>query len=313
MALIQQLQQELQNQRMEIQTLRTDVQRLQTQPPFPRSSLPDPPRFDGKSYTLRTWLPSIRAKLRSSHLTGADAFDYVWDRLEQPQQASVLHIRQSAEISQTWDPEILFQFFIRLCHNPREHQEAVQRLTTIRQRDDESLIAYLARFERFIYEADALSWPDVTRVTALHRGLRSTLRQSLEESNDSLFSLPYDSYVELVQRTDRRSHRPQHQKDFQKPTRAPEPIIDDPMQIVALDIDSFSTTSPSIISSRCSSTHRHEHRIEKDLCFYCGSSEHWIADCRQRALHLSSSPQPPRTKLTAKRTGSPVRSQGVPL
>ncbi|OAG02489.1 uncharacterized protein CC84DRAFT_1099258, partial [Paraphaeosphaeria sporulosa] len=50
-----------------------------------RARLPDPPRFDGKPLSLRTWLPSIRAKLRSNQLTGADAFDYVWDRLEQPQ------------------------------------------------------------------------------------------------------------------------------------------------------------------------------------------------------------------------------------
>jgi hypothetical protein len=165
MTLIHQLQQELQNQRLEIQTLRSDVQRLQNHPP--RSVLPDLPRFDGKSFTLRTWLPSIRAKLRSSQLAGSDAFDYVWDRLEQPQQASVPHLRQATEVNQSWDPEVLFSFFQRLCHNPREHEEAVQRLTTVRQRDDESLIAYLARFERFIFEADASTWPDVTLVTVM--------------------------------------------------------------------------------------------------------------------------------------------------
>ncbi|PKX95114.1 uncharacterized protein P174DRAFT_439783 [Aspergillus novofumigatus IBT 16806] len=85
--LIQQLQQELQNQRTEIQTLhadlntsRADVQLLQTQLlSMSRSRLPDPPHFDGKPYTLRTWLPSIQAKLQSDKLTGADAFNYVWD------------------------------------------------------------------------------------------------------------------------------------------------------------------------------------------------------------------------------------------
>ncbi|KAF2195910.1 hypothetical protein K469DRAFT_545194, partial [Zopfia rhizophila CBS 207.26] len=127
--LIQQLQQELQNQRTEIQSLQSlqsDVRHLQTQIQLlsastaPRTRLPDPPRFDGKPFTLRTWLPSIRAKLRSDQLAGADAFDYVWDRLEQPQQASVLHLRQSAEHAQSWDPETIFSFFQRLCHNPRE-------------------------------------------------------------------------------------------------------------------------------------------------------------------------------------------------
>ncbi|KAA8644628.1 uncharacterized protein ATNIH1004_008834 [Aspergillus tanneri] len=126
--LVQQLQQELQNQRLDIQNQRneiqqlradldasrTDVHQLRTQllsVQTPRSRLPDPPRFNGKPYTLRTWLPSIKAKLRSDQLVGADAFDYVWDRLEQSQQASVLHLRQSAEENQLWDPEVIFSFF----------------------------------------------------------------------------------------------------------------------------------------------------------------------------------------------------------
>ncbi|EOA83055.1 uncharacterized protein SETTUDRAFT_69823, partial [Exserohilum turcica Et28A] len=83
----QQLQQELQNQRSEITSLRDSVAQLQLQlqsrqhpndaQTRVRVRLPDPPKFDGKPHTLRTWLPSIRAKLRSDQLTGADAFDYV--------------------------------------------------------------------------------------------------------------------------------------------------------------------------------------------------------------------------------------------
>lgn len=305
-ALVQQLQQELQNQRVELQnqrveihSLRADIQRLQAQPaPPPRSHLPDPPRFDGKPYTLRTWLPSIRAKLRSSQLSGADAFDYVWDRLEQPQQASVLHLRHLAETNQSWDPEILFSFFQRLCYNPREHQEAVQRLTIIRQRDDESLVAYLARFERLVYEAEASSWPDVTRVTTIHRGLRPSLRQPLEESNDSLFSLSYNSYIELVQLHDRRLRRPQYQPP-QKPVRNPDPPDTDPMQINALEITVPTSPTLSRRSSSHSSSDRYEHRSENGLCYYCGSNSHWIADCPRSS---SSSPgiARPRTKMTAK-------------
>lgn len=233
--LVQQLQQELQNQRVEIQSLRTDlnasrtdVQQLQIQlasrTPAPRSRLPDPPRFNSKPYALRTWLPSIKAKLRSDQLYGADAFDYVWDRLEQPQQASVLHLRQSAEDSQSWDPEVIFSFFQRLCHNPREQQEAIQRFSSIRQKDEESLIAYLARFERLSYEADATLWPDISRVTTLHRGLKPILRQTLENSNDSLFSLTYDEYVGEIQSADRRT-RPS-QRSALKPVPALTPSTD---------------------------------------------------------------------------------------
>ncbi|KAF7565220.1 Retrotrans-gag domain containing protein [Pyrenophora tritici-repentis] len=190
--LVQQLQQEVQNQRVEIQSLRSDLDasrasvhqlelQLRSATPPSRSRLPDPPRFDGKPLTLRTWLPSIRAKLRSDQLSGADAFDY---------QASVLHLRHQAEENNTWDVEDIFSFFQRLCHNPREQQEAIQRFSLVRQRDEESLIAYLARFERLAYESGASTWPDTSRISVLHRGLRSSLRQSLEESNDSLFTIP---------------------------------------------------------------------------------------------------------------------------
>ncbi|KAL7771366.1 hypothetical protein CFE70_004706 [Pyrenophora teres f. teres 0-1] len=214
MLLVQQLQQELQNQRAEILSLRESVTQLQTQyqPPSAaqtrvRVRLPDPPKFDGKPHALRTWLPSIKAKIRSDQLDGADAFDYVWDRLEQPQQASILHLREQSEEKSDWDPEQIFSFFQRLCHNPREQQEAIQRFSQIRQRDDESIIAYLARFERLSFEAKASSWPEISRVTTLHRGLRQSLRQKLEESNDSLFSLSYDQYIEAIQSVDRRSKR----------------------------------------------------------------------------------------------------------
>jgi hypothetical protein len=281
--LVQQLQQELQNQRIEIQSLRSDVVRLQSQlsdRSAPRSRLPDPPRFNGKPLTLRTWLPSIRAKLRSDQLVGSDAFDYVWDRLEQPQQASILHLRQSAEDTQVWDVESVFSFFQRLCHNPREHQEAVQRFSSIRQREEESLIAYLARFERLTYEADASSWPDASRVTTLHHGLRPTLRQFLEESSDSLFSQSYDHYVELVQSLDRRSRRPQ---PVQKPASHPPPS--DPMDISAVRVNAVrptrSTSPASSVSSSTSSIRfeRRMYRLENSLCLCCGADDHWISKC----------------------------------
>ena len=78
---------------------------------------------------------------------------------------------------------------------------------SIRQREEELLIAYLARFKRFVYKANASSWPDVSRVIVLHRGFRPALRQSLKESSDTLFSLLYSKYVKLVQRLNRHSHR----------------------------------------------------------------------------------------------------------
>jgi hypothetical protein len=300
--LVQQLQQELQNQRLDIQSLRDTVQHLQTQiqqQPAPRLRLPDPPRFDGKPYSLRTWLPSIRAKLRADQLSGASAFEYVWDRLEQPQQASILFLRQSSDENQSWDPEDIFSYFQRLCHNPREQQEAIQRFSNVRQKDDESLIAYLARFERLSYEAGANSWPDVSRITSLHRGLRLTLRQPLEESNDSLFSLSYNDYVELLQGLDRRTRRQpasaRNQNSSRQPVASTQPIqhtqplpIDDPMVLNTTSLHHTTLTrSPSSSSASSTSSDRHSYRYNNDLCYCCGSKSHWIRNCPESRLNNS--------------------------
>ena len=298
--LVQQLQQELQNQRLEIQSLRDTVQHLQIQSqnqPAHRLRLPDPPRFDGKPYSLRTWLPSIRAKLRADQLSGASAFEYVWDRLEQPQQASILHLRQSSDEDQSWDPEDIFSYFQRLCHNPREQQEAIQRFSTVRQKDDESLIAYLARFERLSYEAGANKWPDVSRVSSLHRGLRPTLRQPLEESNDSLFSQSYNDYVELLQGLDRRTRRQpfsSHNKNNPRqhvPASQPTQTfpIDDPMILNTSNFHSHAHNRPSSPSSTSSkSSDRQSYRYNNDLCYCCGSKNHWIKDCPQSRSNTTS-------------------------
>jgi len=330
MLLVQQLQQELQNQRSEIISLRESVAQLQNQihqsqnaaQTRARVRLPDPPKFDGKPHTLRTWLPSIRAKLRSDQLDGADAFDYVWDRLEQPQQASILHLREQSEEDSDWDPEQIFSFFQRLCHNPREHQEAIQRFSQIRQRDDESIIAYLARFERLLFEARASSWPEISRITTLHRGLRQSLRQKLEESNDSLFSLSYNQYVEAIQSVDRRSKRFQTSPPDQssQPSQPSQPRRNrfsqqmdvDPITVrVARPVLTPGSKSRSSSTSSTASAERRLYRLDNDLCLCCGSAAHWIEGCPESRSARPASPtnpaRQPHLKTTARSAAMDAR------
>ncbi|KAA8650189.1 uncharacterized protein ATNIH1004_002870 [Aspergillus tanneri] len=269
--LVQQLQQELQNQRLDIQNQRneiqqlradldasrTDVHQLRTQllsVQTPRSRLPDPPRFNGKPYTLRTWLPSIKAKLRSDQLVGADAFDYVWDRLEQSQQASVLHLRQSAEENQLWDPE-----------------EAIQRFTSIQQRDDESLIAYLARFERLSYEAN--STDRRTRPSP-----KSAPKPALTPNTDPMDTDPVRVNSVKI------NPNPVHVGSV-RVARAASPVLSDSSH--------ESTTSD-----------RRRFRLANNLCLYCGSNDHWIADCDARSTLSDTSEKPPK-KLTARASNPP--------
>jgi hypothetical protein len=77
LVMIEQLQQQLidQSQRLE------DISNDRTTPST-SFRLPDPPRFDGRPLSLKIWLPAIRAKLRLDSLTGQQAFDYIYNRLE---------------------------------------------------------------------------------------------------------------------------------------------------------------------------------------------------------------------------------------
>ncbi|KAJ5894424.1 hypothetical protein N7495_006115 [Penicillium taxi] len=211
LALVQQIQQQLSDQQNQLLAIASQQNQNQ------HYHLPDPPRFDGKPFTLRTWLPAIQAKLEADGLTGRQAFNYIYNRLEPPQQASVLHLQDKA------NPDQIFQYFQRLCYNPREKQENILRFANIRQRDDESLIAYLARFERLSHEASiGLVDQALFAITTLHRGLRRPLRETLEQVSDSLFSLSYEAYIEFLQRYDRRQPRfqtqpePRNQPNFQK-------------------------------------------------------------------------------------------------
>lgn len=260
LALMQQMQQQLADQQSQLLSL---ASRQSQQPEQARFRLPDPPRFDGKPFSLRTWLPSIQAKLNADGLTGQQAFDYVYNRLETPQQSSVLHLRE------TNDPDQIFQYFQRICHNPREKQENILRFANVRQKDDESLIAYLARFERLAHEAGVSpqdQW--IFATTTLHRGLRRPLREALEQSSDTLFELPYSEYLEILQRYDRRQPRSQQYQRPSSPQKHQRQLASEPMDL-------------SVNHTKLSREARQRQRQKEGLCRYCGSPDHYIDQCNE--------------------------------
>jgi hypothetical protein len=177
----------------------------------------------------------------------------------------------------------------------------VLRFANIRQKDDKTLTAYLARFERFAHQARVhLDDQDLLRVITLHRGLRQHLRQTLEQSFDNLFDLRYDEYVEQIQRYDRRLPRQstrQNQKtvDFLDPT---DPMDLDPVRANRTtlapaparttskppsDPDSSNrslvrvaraTPRPTSPPYKGAKHNKQAERTRLGLCFYCGSLAH---------------------------------------
>src|SRR5436190_18215047 len=213
---------------------------------------------------LRTWLPAMRAKIREDGRAGQNAFYYVWDRLEAGQQGLALPLLDAAESMQTWNHEGIFSLLERVHHNPYAQQEARDRLTHIRQGTEEGLSAYIARFERLLYEAGAKdSWPDDIKISTFTNGLRSTLKTLVQQQ----LTVPseYNSYVQLVQQLDHRSRS-------SAPRPSPSAPAGDPMQISSLVVG---TLDPLLDRQRAASTSPELRwdRRKQGLCVRFGSQD----------------------------------------
>jgi hypothetical protein len=116
-------------------------------------------------------------------------------------------------------------------------------------------------------------------MATLHRGLRPSLYQTLEDTNNSLFSLAYDKYVELVQLIDRRTRCPQPAKNpASKPMPAQTPHTDlmdtDPVRISRIHTIRLAPRVLSTSSSQSPASKHRAYQLEHDLCLYYSSDDH---------------------------------------
>ncbi len=300
---IQQLRAENQQLRAEITSLRDQIQSQAPQPPpIRQATLPDPPKFDGKPYKLRTWLPAMRAKIREDGRAGQNAFYYVWDRLEEGQQGLALPLLDAAEAQQTWNHEDIFTLLGRVHHNPYAQQEARDKLTHIRQGTEEGLSTYIARFERLLYEAGAKdSWPADIQISTFTNGLQSTLKTLVRQQ----LTVPseYNGYIQLVQQLDRRSRSAAPPRSSQ-----PAPVPNgDPMQLGAVQIKSLDL---DCLRAASSSPKVRWERREQGACVRCGSQDHWVHRCP--LLPYSRSASPSLRSVSAMSLPAPSRTPSQP-
>ena len=85
-----------------------------------------------------------------------------------------------AESTQEWDYNTILDQLARVYDNPNKQQEAEDRLYALKQGND-SLPAFIARFERTLYEAGGQSWPDINKISSFRNGLNSTIRSRLAQ------------------------------------------------------------------------------------------------------------------------------------
>jgi hypothetical protein len=173
-----------------------------------------------------------------------------------------------AEASNVWDYTTILDQLTRVYDNPNKVQEAEDKLLSIKQGTD-SVPAYVAKFERVLYEASGQNWPDVNKISTFRNGLNSTIRSRLSQQ----LSLPrkYPDFVKVVQQlAGRSSHAPT--------SRNATNHHGEPMELGPIDINTIDAASPPQRARSISPTLRDQYRLQ-GRCVRCGSYDHWVNRC----------------------------------
>ena len=258
-----------------IRALQNEIESIKNEPKplqCPKLSLPDPEKFNGQSLKFDTWLAAMKAKLRIDAPAIGDGiaqFYYVYLNLESKVQALVLLQLSYTENINTWDYNAILAQLSLVYDNPNKVQEAEDHLLVLKQDSGESVAAYIAKFERILYEAKGKDWPDVTKISAFRKGLNPTLRGRLNQQ----LNLP-KSYVEFLRVVQQLGSHSINSNGSYPPSQNPH-SKSDPMDLNAIEINSLSASSTSLAERN--------RRRQQGSCVRCGSSSHWVKDCPRKA------------------------------
>jgi hypothetical protein len=286
---IAELQAEVQRQRDEIAFLRSLATNRTSSKP--KASLPDPEKFNGQTHKFDTWLPSIKAKLRVDGDAIGDAtaqFYYVYLNLDSHVQAMVLPQLSRAEDDSAYDYNTILEQLARVYDNPNKVQEAEDKLFSLKQNTD-ALHAYMAKFERILYEAHGQDWPDVNKISTFRNGLNSTLRNRLAQQ----LNLPrkYSEFVRIVQQLAGRStgfpQTTSSSHNYHSSSNGNHNYSQEPMDVSTINIGAINTSTSPTRARSLSPARRDQYRKE-GKCVRCGDKGHWVKDCKLAPYNSSS-------------------------
>lgn len=285
---------ELNRQRDEIVFLRNVISTRQ--PAKPKPSLPDPEKFTGQAHKFDTWLPSIRAKLRVDGAAIGDdtaQFYYVYLNLDSHVQAMVLPQLSQADN----DFNTILDQLSRVYDNPNKVLEAEDKLYALKQGSD-SLQAYIAKFERTLYEAQGQGWPDINKISTLRNGLNSTLRSRLAQQ----LNLPrvYTDFLRVVQQLSGKSTTSSSSSTPYTIARLNTLHLHyDPMDVGSINVLDHDNKSSLVLTmeemqtyctpvdkqqkyARSTSPPLRQQYRSAGRCVRCGSADHWVRDCSMK-------------------------------
>jgi hypothetical protein len=254
----------------------------------PKASLPDPEKFNGQSYKFDTWLSSIKAKLRVDGDAISDStaqFYYVYLNLESHVQAIVLPQLSAAEDSSLYDYATILNQLVRVYDNLNKVLEAEDKLYALKQGTD-SLPAFIAKFERVLYEARSQDWPDANKISAFRQGLSNQLKNRLAQQ----LNLPrtYAEFLRTVQQLVGRPSAPFYSDASGAKQSISQRPSGDSMDIGAINTINSITPQHTPPRARSTSLAERERRRSLGTCVRCGSREHWVRDCPLHAYKAST-------------------------
>jgi hypothetical protein len=214
----------------------------------------------------------------------------------------VLPQLSEAQRAGIWDYNSILKQLSRVYDNPNKVQEAEDRLLSLKQGTD-SIPAFIAKFERVLFEARGQAWQDVNKISSFRNGLNSTIRGRLAQQ----LNLPrnYPAFVKVVQQLAGRSLSGYPTTSV--PSSTPQSYslnrhdkID--TSIGNLEINTVSLglapSVPKTILQRpttqkalfVSVQKRQEYR-QTGKCVRCGSDSHWVSDCKLQAYGQTYDPR----------------------
>ena len=165
-----------------------------------KKKLPDPPKFSGLRHKFRPWYLEMKHKLKvdGSVIGGhMEQFAYIYARLDDTPQGITSAFVEAGGRDGLFDPNGYLLYLHECYGDPNAQARAVDRLRTMRQRENESFAAFLPRFEKELADSGGGHWePDVC-INYLEGALNHKLR-------DRLISIPaiptkYNDYVRTLQ------------------------------------------------------------------------------------------------------------------